>query len=596
MKTPVSVHPARVLTLGAVLLSVLAVYRGLPEGVVLPKTLVAQAVGLLAFAGWVLTHTGRRAERLRLTALDGLVGLFLAWGLFNAARQHHLTPGTACTQVLLGLWYGFARRATPAEGPWLAGVLAAVMLVEAGWVLGQSLGWLPALHAEFGRTGSFYNPAHLGMFAALALPWLLAFGFSEKKRPTRRAVAWGTVVVAGGLLVVSQSRTAWLAAGVGGLAVAYAHAGGRMRAFFRNKHSVAWAWLVLPLLLGVGYALFRWKEASALGRLLIWKVALRMLADRPLAGFGFGGVARQYNHYQAAYLSGPHAPGEWANADAVFVLLNDYLQLAVEQGLIGLGLWLAVLAVAFRAFGRPAPDPLRTGAQGALLAAAVAMGFSCPYQLTSLALPVFLALGLLGRDAPAIGSLPSPLAHRLLGRPLALLLAVACLAALWAVPLRTALAHRAWQRAIDLERDRGIRAALPAYEAVAKRLDREAVFRVFFGKALARARQYRRSAELLEATRADLADPWLLGCLGDDYRSLGEYDRAERCYRQLIALLPNRLTPLHGLLLLAEDRRDPALTRQTARRILDLPVKVPSAKANEIRKRARVALARLPAS
>lgn len=591
----VPTNPARVLTLGAMLLSVLAVYRGLPEGVVLPKTLVMQAVGLLAFAGWVLTHVGRQAGILRFTALDGLVVLFLVWGLLNAARLHHLSPGTACTQVLLGLWYGFARRMAPADGPWLVGFLTALVGIEGLWVLGQALGWLPALHVEFGQTGSFYNPAHLGLFVALVLPWLLAFGVAGKKRPVGlHAAVWGAVFVGGGLLAWSQSRTAWIAALVGSLTVAYAH--NRVRAFLRNKNLVAWGVLALPLLLGLGYALFRWKQASALGRLLIWKVSLRMVADQPLAGLGFGGVARQYNHYQAAYLSGPHTPAEWANADAVFVLLNDYLQLAVEQGLLGLGLWVAVVGLAWWTFRRRASTPLRVGARGALLATVVAMAFSCPYQLLSLALLVFLALGVLGGDAPVMGSVPSPLAHRLLGRPLGLLGAVIGLVTLWAVPLRTALAHRAWQQGIDLERNQGIHAALPAYEAVAKRLEREAVFRIFYGKALARAKQYRRSAALLEATRTDLADPWLLGCLGDDYRSMGQYERAERCYRQLIALLPNRLTPLHGLLLLAEDRRDLALTRQTARRILQMPVKVPSAKANEIRQHARQTLDRLPAS
>ncbi|MFA5229064.1 MAG: O-antigen ligase family protein, partial [Candidatus Paceibacterota bacterium] len=50
-----------------------------------------------------------------------------------------------------------------------------------------------------------------------------------------------------------------------------------------------------------GLFLYRYKPASADGRLLIWRVSADMIADAPLFGHGIDGFSKEYMIYQANY-------------------------------------------------------------------------------------------------------------------------------------------------------------------------------------------------------------------------------------------------------------------------------------------------------
>lgn len=61
--------------------------------------------------------------------------------------------------------------------------------------------------------------------------------------------------------------------------------------------------IVLPLLF-----LFMLKQDSTNGRVLIWTNAARMIADKPLLGWGANGFSAHYMLYQAAYFTKfPHS-------------------------------------------------------------------------------------------------------------------------------------------------------------------------------------------------------------------------------------------------------------------------------------------------
>ena len=87
-------------------------------------------------------------------------------------------------------------------------------------------------------------------------------------------------------------------------------------------------------------ASFFQKDAGMEYRLTAWGRTLRMVADRPLLGVGPGGWARVYPAYDRGattgaetFMNNPH---------------NDYLWIASEYGLIGLGVYLWMLIAAFR--------------------------------------------------------------------------------------------------------------------------------------------------------------------------------------------------------------------------------------------------------
>lgn len=77
---------------------------------------------------------------------------------------------------------------------------------------------------------------------------------------------------------------------------------------------------------------------SAGGRFEIWKVGWQIFSDAPIQGQGFDSFSEQFRpYYESSGLTGSFHVAESKQAH------NAYVQLATEMGLIGLGLFIAIL-------------------------------------------------------------------------------------------------------------------------------------------------------------------------------------------------------------------------------------------------------------
>lgn len=591
MNAPLStLRSAQGLLTFLVLGTCLAIYPGLPDGVVAFKLLYFRFVlglGLLALlAEWAL----RKPDAFHFTRTDLAVGMFGGYVVINALFRNLPPGGGVLVFGLLGGWYALVRQQTARADPqrqrlgWGA-VWALLVLGQGVWALAQATHLVASHNPHGGPTGAFYNPAHLALLLGIVLPYLLAERLTLSDAPR----AWRTVLTLAlgvGLLVLplTGSRTALLALAAGGAVVIF-RPGSRGGILWRRIGS--WRWLALPLAVGVGAGLFFLKKDSALGRVLVWKISRNLVADAPLTGHGLGGVMRQYNHYQAAYFSAaPRPDAERLLADEGYVLLNDYLQVTVEQGLLGLlllgGLGWAVL----RAARRAAPVRGARGPLAALVAGAVGMGTSYPLAVLPLALTLVFFIARIGTDDEPVWTLELRRRHRPL-LDLGLVIVAVFVLVQGVDSLRSLLARRQWGEGFAVERRLGTLRAVATYDQVDEILHDDPTFRLFYGKALARARQYERSIAVLEATRPALASPWLAGCQGDGYLALGQPRRAEVCFRQTIAMLPNRLVPRYSLLAALRAQRDTLALAVAAAELLRVPVKVPSATTDSIRLQTR---------
>lgn len=83
------------------------------------------------------------------------------------------------------------------------------------------------------------------------------------------------------------------------------------------------------------------KDPSINTRLLIWGTTLDMIKDRPILGSGIGTFKINYLNYQAEFLQdNPDYIKYWGHAREAH---NEYLQMGVELGIIGLGIFLSIL-------------------------------------------------------------------------------------------------------------------------------------------------------------------------------------------------------------------------------------------------------------
>lgn len=85
------------------------------------------------------------------------------------------------------------------------------------------------------------------------------------------------------------------------------------------------------------------------GRTFIWKRNMELIAEKPIFGYGTGSFVNIYNGYQMNYFrDGNGTEGEQLRADYVMLSYNDFIEISLENGIIGLMLLLFILIVVLR--------------------------------------------------------------------------------------------------------------------------------------------------------------------------------------------------------------------------------------------------------
>ncbi|HEX9099160.1 MAG TPA: O-antigen ligase family protein [Candidatus Dormibacteraeota bacterium] len=215
--------------------------------------------------------------------------------------------------------------------------------VVAAFVFGTSVACLEALAqaasaVTFRPDGNIGNANLLGALIAMALPLAVARGF----RGDQYLVAWwlAVAVMAGGLFV-STSRSGGLGALAGCLALL-------VFAFRRNSWALVSASVSGALLSAVLWAiafgpLSQLNNDPARSRLQLWPDALRMVAARPLTGWGEDATGLTFGRYVSA---------DWAPGVTYDRTHSGILETAATQGILGLAAQAWVVVTLFRGVWR----------------------------------------------------------------------------------------------------------------------------------------------------------------------------------------------------------------------------------------------------
>lgn len=199
-------------------------------------------------------------------------------------------------------------------------------LLETVYALAQFFKILPSYNGYYSYTGSFENPAVFAMLLAICVPISVYFALRRKN-----TILWS--IIASYFLVFicfSESRASLLGACTAVLILFLNDS--KTRKVLLNKWLLI---LLLPIVLGLLFFLYRYKVDSANGRLLIWRVSLNMFLDKPLFGFGTNGFLAHYMEYQSYYFyCHPDSPFQQL-ADNVNNPFNEFVLVLVNYGLIG---------------------------------------------------------------------------------------------------------------------------------------------------------------------------------------------------------------------------------------------------------------------
>lgn len=450
------------------------------------------------------------------------------------------------------------------------GVVLAVM-AEGVYALLQLAGYAPRGHALYPATGTFYNPGPLCGFMAMGVV-VAAWWLWRNDSRVRSWAAMACLLVCAAVMPALMARTGWVAAALG---VGVVWCGLNRGLLKRNLRKVAvglGAVTVVAVVAAMG--LYLLKPESAKGRLLLWKMGWRaMVSEGGAMGIGWHNVAGAIGRAQEAYfMSGAGSPGEIAVAGAPDYAFNEFLQVGIAYGWVGLAVMLAVVMwVAVVSWRRGA-----YGITGATVAFVVVCFGSYPLQFCEYF--VMMALLMVG----AIGSCR----WSVWGKAIASLAAVGVCGAMgmWRFEIREQ--EREIIRQTQMLRYSPQMARSSAREVLDGRYGWSHRYLFEMGKALRETGRLDESDSLLRKGMERSSDPMFLVLLGRNAHDRGDATGAEQWLRRAEGRIPSRLYPRYLLALLYADSVggcDTARAVAEAERALAMDDKVKSPATEEMR-------------
>lgn len=362
-----------------------------------------------------------RNKRFVLVQTDYWVGLVLLLGTIanQINREQDFTK-----LVLLGIGY-FTLRITYSQTQQtmkIAGLTLMLAGIAECWLgFRQLYGFSISNHSIFRLTGSFFNPGPYSGFLVIILPialyWTLKLypevqNFTIRRIPeiiksgkqtTDHLIFAISILCCFGIIMLlpaGMSRSAWIAGIVGCGIVLGQHY--KIATVFRKyyhsyrKKMLVYGSITLIMITMTGTGMYLMKKDSADGRLLMWKISLLSMKEKPLLGVGPDYFPGAYGKAQAAYFeSGKGSPQEKLVAGAPEYGFNEYLQIGVEYGIVGLIVFFGVMGSALysAAHSNVKSSNAVVGSLTALLIFAL---FSYPFQIMSLCMVTIILLAMAG--------------------------------------------------------------------------------------------------------------------------------------------------------------------------------------------------------
>jgi O-antigen ligase len=347
--------------------------------------------GLVAL---MLRTNGRDRPRLRLGAVHFVLAAAVAYAVISAifaetiersSAQFILLDDFGVMPFLLFLVAPVAFRterqrlillgSLVAAGAYLAVVALLEKLKLYDLVLPSYIGD-PLVGTHFGRSRGPFAEAAANGLAIYACAIAAAVAFFVWRSRAQRAVAAAVAILAPVGLLLTVTRSVWLA-GIAGTLFALVTTP-ELRRFAVPVAAAGAAAVLIAFATIPGLAaqaserrqdknpVYERENTSAAG--------LRMLADRPILGFGW---ASSDEHIEPYFRQDPNIPLVGINAG----IHNLYLEYGIDLGLVGLGIWLlgGVLALhaAFSGRAPPAIRPWQIGLKAIVVAWAV-VGLASP--------------------------------------------------------------------------------------------------------------------------------------------------------------------------------------------------------------------------
>jgi putative inorganic carbon (HCO3(-)) transporter len=516
----------------------------------IPKIAAVEILAFFAFVLWLMNISFTRQFRIINSPLNLPILAFLIWeiaSVFWAANRFETMEVVFFNTALAAIYFMALGNAGNARA-FVTVMIAAGSIVSIYGIL-QYLGIDFTTPKSTPLVSTLGNVNFAGEYLSMIIPLSVAMVFHSRGKTPKIAFGTTTALMLTHLLL-AKSRGAWAGLAGAGIILLFLNPAkkGYLKPLLYLALTIAVAFSIIYTVSGSGgissikeeaVSVLNMRQSSILFRFLVWKSALRMIRESPLTGTGAGNFKIIYPLYRSSeewHVSGINA--------RVVEAHNDYLQIASELGLIGLGIFIWLLVNALRIFKKllKTESILITGLLASVISMLISAVFEFPFHNPATALTFWMILGISG----ALCFKAVPTGQPLQKKPGMLLAGAAILIGI--APLYTARAalsdfhlrkvmiyqsRKSWDKTID-ECEKSINAYYPNTQA-----------HVFLARALLEKEETEKAfVELKTLLRLHPNDPWAHRHLGEIYLKLNQFDSAISSLSKAAELNPAYLNNL----------------------------------------------------
>lgn len=490
--------------------------------------------------------------------------------------------------------------------PWLLLAIVISGIIQAVYGNLQLRGYYDSNHSLFKMTGSFFNPGPYAGF--LVCVWTIALGMylfkddiimqvqSHKKNNSLflnnlvkfafEYIPFLGVISIAIVFPSLQSRASWIAALVSSLVLLelkyhfFKIVFKRVTSRFQKMALISI--LIIILIIGL-FSLYHYKKASSDGRAFIWKITTEIIIDNPVFGVGYDRFRTYYMNYQANYFSKNGETSEALVADNVYYAFNEGLQFISENGLIGLVLLFIVLYVLSQTKLNKEHQAMSITAKTALLTIGVFACLSYPMQILPIKVIVVMALALLACLDVNVFELKLSQNSILYNTYKISFLLFSLIVIINQSTYINTLdkGFKTWKLASEPFDD--YETVLKEYETAYPILKNHGDFLMGYGKTLSLAEKNTKAITILQEAKQHLNTTVIQTALGDAYKGIKQYKKAEIAYQQAYNMCPSKFYSMYLLVKLYVESENKKKAILVANDILNKEVKIPSTAIKEIR-------------
>lgn len=418
---------------------------------------------------------------------------------------------------------------------------------------------LPSLNSFSPFTGTFGNVNELAMMLSFLYPVCLYKCFTTIGEKQNYYILLSVLYVL--LTITTQCRTAYISQLITTCIIVFT-----LYPSIRHKSITVFKkfWPVLIILVAVFiYIIYKFKEDSANGRLLVWLVSIKMIIDKPLFGFGVNGFAREYMSYQADYFQ-MHPDSQFAIlADNVVQPFNEFINITIAFGIFGLLLFILLLVLLFK---HTVSDKSRLSCVNISVLSTFVVWCMFSYPLSEPFVWIIMTCMLFISFGNYCNKL-CPKIYKI----------VVVISSIWFVfsVVRTVYITE-WKRVERLSLMGHTSEMIPQYAKLYDKLHWNSKFLYNYGAELHYIKDYNNALPIMEECQTRLNDYDVQVILADTYQNLGDMSRALICYTKAWQMIPNRFLPLYKEMLLYDNANDTINAQRIARQLLNKDIKVSS--------------------